>query len=169
MIATNVALVSMPFAPLILPSIGLGLLKASMERVNIPTRVFYFSIRFAELIGERLYTSISQERHPHDLVGEWLFSKSLFGNQTDDDVGRYVETVLRYKAEDRSNFCNYLPPASDDLIERIMDARDNVEPFLEGSLISILDCRPRIVGFTSVFMQQIASLSLAKRIKNELS
>src|SRR2546425_7285781 len=110
-----VVLISMPFAPLVTPSLGLGLLKAAMDRAHIPSKQFYFSIRYATLIGERLYSTISQEIHPHDLAGEWIFSNSLFNHQSDTDVDRYIKAILKGEGYGRTNTCNYLASPSEDV------------------------------------------------------
>jgi ribosomal peptide maturation radical SAM protein 1 len=162
---TDVALINMPFGSLLMPSIGLGLLKAAMSRIGVPAKTFYFSIRYAELIGEPLYRIISDETHTHDLVGEWIFSSSLFESQSELDVEQYIEDILHRRGQGRSNVCNYKAPLSAEAISQIVEARNKAEMFLEECLNLVIECKPKIVGFTSVFLQQLASLSLAKRIK----
>ena len=48
----EIVLVCMPFGDMFSPSIGLSLLKAELAAQGMPARVRYFSIRFAELIGQ---------------------------------------------------------------------------------------------------------------------
>jgi radical SAM superfamily enzyme YgiQ (UPF0313 family) len=160
----DVVFISMPFGPLRLPSIGLGLLKAALTRDGVSANTFYFTFRFAELIGEPLYSRISYKTDTTDLVGEWVFSNSLFNHQTESDVCSYIENILR----DKSRSANHVwpkEPFSDELIADILVARENVEAFLDDCVETVIACQPKIVGFTSVFLQQIASLSLAKRLK----
>ena len=57
---SDVLFVSMPFGPVFTPSIGLSLLQAHLHRAGVASDVRYFSIRFAERLGSRLYTAISQ-------------------------------------------------------------------------------------------------------------
>jgi ribosomal peptide maturation radical SAM protein 1 len=161
---TDVALINMPFGSLLMPSIGLSLLKAAMSGIGVTARTFYFSIRYAELIGERLYRIISDETHTHDLVGEWIFSSSLFESESEIDVA-YIEDILQRRGKSRSNVCNYKAPLSEEAINQIVEARNKVEMFLDECLNRIIESKPRLVGFTTVFLQQLASLSLAKRIK----
>jgi hypothetical protein len=56
----DVVLISMPFGPLLTPSIALGLLKASLAPRGISTKTLYFSLWFAERIGTRLYRTAAQ-------------------------------------------------------------------------------------------------------------
>jgi len=47
----DVVFISMPFGPVMAPSIGLSLLKSGLARRGIASEIRYFSIRFAELVG----------------------------------------------------------------------------------------------------------------------
>ena len=161
---TDVVLISMPFGPLRLPSIGLGLLKSALSRDEVSAQTFYFTFQFAELIGERLYSQISYQTDTTDLVGEWIFSNSLFNHQTEADVRRYIEDILRDKARSENHVWPK-EPFSDERVADILSARAKVETFLDNCVETVLACQPKIVGFTSVFLQQVASLSLAKRLK----
>ena len=143
----------MPFGPVFSPSIGLSLLKAGLAREGMGACLHYFTIRFAETVGQAFYCGIADEGRPalEDLPGEWLFSRALFDTAPADDA-RYVEDLLR----------GYY---SDGLIARILHARTRVDAFLDDCLASILRDEPRIVGFTSIFQQHVASLALARRLK----
>ena len=57
--------------------------------------------------------------------------------------------------------------AREAFIDRLLDVRAQVDSFLDESVEHIASCRPRLVGFTSVFQQQVASLALAKRLKEK--
>lgn len=162
----QVLLVSMPFGPLFQPSIGLGLLKAGLALHNISAKIRYFTLKFAERIGTTFYMEIANGKPmTQDLVGEWLFSHALF-DVDDQAVERYVNDVLRGKtsAHDKQPLSNYDAEA---FIQSILQVRSQIEPFLEECLQVVLQDRPPIVAFTSIFQQQLAALSLAKRIKAE--
>ena len=153
-LALDVALVSMPFGPVFSPSIGLSLLRAGLAEHQISARVHYFTIRFAESIGQAFYSGIAEEGRPalEDLPGEWLFSTAVFGTQSLADDERYIEELLQ----------DYYSAA---LIARLRRAREQVDSFLDGCLDLLLREAPRIVGFTSMFQQHTASLALARRVK----
>lgn len=161
---TDVVFVSMPFGPLRLPSIGLGLLKSALTRDGVSAQTFYFTFQFAERIGERLYSQISYGSDTTDLIGEWVFSNALFRHQTEADVQRYIEDVLRDKARS-ANHVWPKEPFSDEFVAGILKARERAEAFLDECAETVLACQPKVVGFTSVFLQQVASLALAKRLK----
>jgi len=152
-----ITLVTMPFGPVMSPSIALGLLKATLVRHGFECHTQYFTIDFAERLGADDYIALSEGGAPPlgTLAGEWIFSDALFGADHDADV------YLRL-----SRTMSPVPDASwAKTVETVQRARDLVEPFLEHCVEKVLADRPRIVGFTSIFQQQLASLALAKRLK----
>ncbi|MEC4885492.1 MAG: RiPP maturation radical SAM C-methyltransferase [Scytonema sp. PMC 1070.18] len=163
---TSVLLVSMPFGPLLLPSIGLGLLKAGLTSRNISSKILYLTLKFAELIGADVYEQISNGRPAiYDLLGEWLFSSAVF-NSADIDVEGYINDVLRgHSPAHKEAHSDWLKPLSEDLIQNILVIRGQVESFLDECLEEVVSYSPQIVAFTSVFQQHLAALALAKRLK----
>lgn len=143
----EVALVMMPFGPLLHPSLGLSLLRETIP--SRTSRLLYFNIDFARIIGPQLYQWLSLG-HPVDtLSGEWVFASAL-----------HREAAL--PAEDYlSEVLGDVDPA---LVGDVLTARRAVEPFLEACLDELRRLEPKLVGFTSTFQQHIPSLALAKRI-----
>ena len=152
-----VALVNMPFSLIHHPSLGLGLLKAGLRRVGIDAVVHNLNIRFAERIGLDEYSRMAMGQ-PTMLTGEWVFADALWGADADADLA-YQEEILRAptvtERDDRLS-----------TLEALLDAvRPAAEPFLDACLAEIDWGAYRIVGFTSVLQQHVASLALAQRIK----
>lgn len=160
--AADVLLVSMPFGPVFWPSLGLGLLSAGLGRRGIEARVRYFTIAFAEIVGERLYDRIalSSTLTVRELAGEWIFSGTLF-DQSDEDVERYVERILVR----RDGYLTAGAPVPEPMRRALRRARDRAAPFLDRCVQEIAAAPPRILGFTSVFQQHVASIALARRVK----
>jgi len=94
--ASDVVLVSMPFAPLFWPSIGLSLLKAGLARDRVSATVVYFTLAFAERLGAAFYNRIGDGKKPPstDLVGEWIFAAGL-DPARHPEVASYVGEVLK--------------------------------------------------------------------------
>jgi ribosomal peptide maturation radical SAM protein 1 len=166
--ATDVALISMPFGGIASPSIGLSLLKAGLDRIDVSTKIFYFNLSFAELIGQNIYKAIWNETDTPDLVGEWIFSTSLFGPTQTQKIAQYTDEILRRNHGDLKRDDYSLPLISEALIQDILRTLNHVEPFLKQCLEEVIRYQPKVVGFTSVFQQQVSSLSLAKLIKKHL-
>ncbi len=163
----RVLLASMPFGPLLSPSIALGLLSAALTRDGISNRARYFTIDFAKRIGVDRYATVSEGKPAsHLLFGEWLFREALFGTpdaQRDDAYYRLLET---HRCFDSSvDGASRTWRTVEEFIREAEAIRVHVEPFLHEATSEVLRFKPAILGFTSVFQQHVASLALAKRVK----
>lgn len=160
----DVLLLSMPFGPEMAPSLGLSLLKAGLAPLGVPARVLYLTLRFAERLGVGPYTRIATDgtRSIRELAGEHVFRESLFGADPAGDA-RWERDVLLARACWPAKELARPVPAS--FVGAVRRARSLAGPFLERALDEVLAHRPRLVGFTSVFQQHVASLALARRIK----
>jgi ribosomal peptide maturation radical SAM protein 1 len=165
--ATEVVLVCMPFGPAFAPSLALSLLQAELSRHDVTSRVLYPSIRFAEIVGQHFYNGIAVEGRPAqiEMAGEWIFSAALFDRPVRDD-DPYIQDVLVGHANWAHRFA--ARPVSAALIRRITAARRHVPAFLDWCVARIIAERPRVVGFTSVFQQHVASLAAARRLKEAM-
>lgn len=162
----KVLLIDMPFANLLTPSIGLGILKASLTRVGISSTVLNFHLRFAELCGIETYNTIHSETYAEHLVGEWIFSESLFHGDKSTDFEKYSSHVLSCHEPDQPGKPLYAKALFERLSEAIPSAKEKVDGFLAECLEQVLSYEPTVVSFTSMFAQHVASLSLAKLIKS---
>ena len=164
----DLLLVSMPFGPqTIQPSLALSLLKAEVAPLGISSRVLYFTLKFAQRIGLRLYADVAYtEPTIHGFVGDWVFNAALFESLDHDEDG-YVNDILRGHSQDFREARDNLLPVSEKVIAEMLDVRSKTVAFLDECLEEVLRHRPRIVGFTSTFQQHVAALALARRIKQE--
>jgi ribosomal peptide maturation radical SAM protein 1 len=148
-----VLLVSMPFGALERPSLGLGLLAALLARDGVACDTRYLGFTFAEFTGVDDYLWAAGELPYTAFAGDWAFTRSLYGDRPGAD-GAYVDEVLRREwrlgAEE---------------VRRILRVRAYCEPFLDHCLRAVPWDRYDVVGFTSTFEQNIASLALARRVK----
>ena len=143
----RVALVSMPFAAIDYPSLALGLFKSRLQQENIPCDVHYLNMTFAEMIGYSAY-SVLITRPPSYFVGEQLFAESAFGTLAPDD-----ETYWNASGLDAS------------VRQQLASIKSHVEPFLARCMAEVNWDAYDIVGFTSLFEQNLATLALSARIK----
>jgi ribosomal peptide maturation radical SAM protein 1 len=160
---SDILLVSMPFGPMHLPSLGLSLLSSGLQARGIPARVRYFTLDYAQAIGPDLYQGLSAENpYPADLVGEWVFSQAL-GRAADPEV--FIEQVIRGGHPDhRKHFAGVLAEAHHHH-EKAIGLRPGAEAFVDACVEEILAAGPKVVGFSTVFEQTAASLAAAMRIK----
>lgn len=146
----RVLLLTMPFVSVSRPSIGIALLKARAEQEGFECHTAYPNLRFAETIGLDRYLIIDDSLSHALFAGDWLFAQELFHGQI--DTSTYLATV-RANAGVPTNF------------ESLLEARELVAPFLDECIERYSIADYDIIGFTSTFQQTLASLSLARRIK----
>ncbi|HQP88023.1 MAG TPA: RiPP maturation radical SAM C-methyltransferase [Thermoanaerobaculia bacterium] len=162
--AVDVLLVSMPFGPEMAPSLGLSLLKAGLAPLGVSCRVLYLTLSFAERLGVGPYTRIATDgtRSIRELAGEHVFREALFGRDVEADARWERDVLLARACWPSKELARPVPPS---FVGAVRRARSLAGPFLERALDEVLAHRPRLVGFTSVFQQHVASLALARRIR----
>ncbi|HKT35692.1 MAG TPA: RiPP maturation radical SAM C-methyltransferase [Nitrospira sp.] len=150
----QVALVNMPFSFSKYPSIQLGTLSALLKSQNIAVHCHHLNVRFAHKIGVPLYELICEKRA---LFGEWLFSYLLFrDNPKRAEYPRVFKPVFEQIARQSGQPMGYFE-----------EMATNIAPqFLTWALTAIDWGRYKLVGFTSTFDQNVASLTMAKLIKD---
>ncbi len=152
----KVLMVSMPFGPLNMPSIGLSLLQACLKDKGIEAQCLYLTIPFAKAIGIDLYNNITGGKPDSaDMLGEWIFAEILNPGRTDPDA--YLRNVLHAGGKKSSE--------TDALFAKALEAREKAAIFIEHCAREIPWGQYPVIGFTSIFQQNVASLALAKRIK----
>jgi ribosomal peptide maturation radical SAM protein 1 len=149
----KVLLVHMPWGALERPALGLALLEASLRRDGVECSTAYLNMRLADRLGVDCYNFITHDLPHVAFTGDWLFSESLYGVDARRDAG-YVDHILRGDWQ--------VPEA---LIQQILGVRREIEPFLQDALREYDWAAFDLVGFTSTFEQNIASLTLAQRLK----
>jgi ribosomal peptide maturation radical SAM protein 1 len=149
----RVLLLSLPVGPLLRPSLGLGLLAAHCRRLEIECDVRYLTLPFADFVGPDEYGWLTARVPYEAFAGDWLFAEALHGPRPEADAA-YVEEVL-------SGIWHLGPEA----VARIQRLRAAAGPFVDHCFETIDWDRYTLVGFTSMFQQNIASLALAARVK----
>ena len=150
----QVALVNMPFSFSKYPSIQLGTLSALLKSKNIPVDCHHLNVRYAHKIGVPLYEMICEKRA---LFGEWIFSYLLFrDNPKRAEYPRLFKPVFEQLAKESGHLASFF----EDMASR------TAPQFLTWALTAIDWGQYKIVGFTSTFDQNVASLTMAKLIKD---
>ena len=163
----DLLLLHMPFGINFVPSLALSLLNESVKRKGFSSIVKYYSLRFTKLIGETKYLQISTGRPMyHYLFGEWLFSKTLFENLPPD--WKYIKEVLNSDFSRNLKHNPGMEKYTQEIVAWIPEIKYKAEIFINTCLQDVLSINPKIVGFSSSFQQNVASLSLAKRIKENM-
>ncbi|MGW6572476.1 RiPP maturation radical SAM C-methyltransferase [Streptomyces sp. NPDC054945] len=153
----RVHLVTMPWQPLDLPSLQIGLLHSLLTRTRPLDEIheFHGSLRWAQFLLERTDGLLRPADHAEvgsdsifDGLGDWVFSGVLYADP-DWGVAR-----LRAYAQRRG-----IP------VDKAHAMRVHAADFISRSAAEILEEDPDVVGFTSTFMQNVSSLALAAELK----
>lgn len=149
-----VALISMPTLSARFPSFQLALLKPTLERAGIPVQTFSLFMYFGTQVGWRVNETLA-DVYP-SMVGEWIWTKAAFGDFAKDE---------EYYAIYRGNLeaiCARAGCSFDDL-RRL---REHAAPaFIDWCLTSVDWNRFGLIGFSVVFQQTLASVALARALK----
>jgi ribosomal peptide maturation radical SAM protein 1 len=154
-----VAMVCMPFASVWRPSIQLGTLAPIVRAAGHRVSTFHLQLDLAALIGPERYELFADfGREP---VGDWLFTVEAFGSQAPDDAS---EEMLE-------------SPAAGELLRGLGWSRAQLLELRRTQVPRYFDWLDRVVawddydvvGFTSTFQQNTASLALARRIAQRSS
>jgi ribosomal peptide maturation radical SAM protein 1 len=153
----GVALIAMPFILPQFPSLAVGLLRAILAKHAIPCDDYYLNLDFAAQGG--VETTMAILAHDADLTGDFVFSGELEpAGGTEEEYIAQVDKRWGGRSDD-------LP----ELLSIIRSARRNLVPaFLDWALDAYPWERYAMIGFSSTFQQQAASLAFARRLKARL-
>lgn len=149
----RVLLLVMPFLTLRRPHLGAGLLKATLCRAGLECDVRYFNFRLADIIGIETYERIAEQCPTHQMPGEWVFTAALYG-----------EEALP-AASFQAAVAGSLKPYDGEFLRAIDRARNLGAAFIQDCVSRIDLSLYDIIGLTSTFQQNLASLAMAKEIK----
>lgn len=139
----------MPWAGPTRPSIQLSLLKGAAENAGFRVDLHHLYLELARSIGSNLYHALAAR----SLVGEWLFGMVF-------DPGKKNETAYSDFCSKKQGLEAFLPDWAS-----VLHMVDACEQFVRD----VLESRPwgdyELVGFSSMFDQTLASLCLARGIK----
>ena len=153
----RVLLVNMPWSPIDLPSLALGILKRSVdERVpGAGAEVLHANLEFTDWITER--TEFAPEDYQFYSLssyflgcGDWVFSSALY----DDPTWRDEEFATAMKGKLRKS-----------RLHMSRELHRQAPEFVEMMARRIVEYAPDVVGFTSTFQQNTAALAAAKYVK----
>lgn len=150
----RVALVFMPFAIADRPSIQLGLLSEIARKAGFEAECFHLNLELAAKLPD-IYNGLCAFRG--HMTGEWLFSVAAFGSSNLQPDNNYF-----------SDFPTELELAESAGVDqkRLSELRHKILPeFIDECFSTINWSDFDVVGFSSTFQQNTASLALAKKIK----
>ncbi|HVQ24958.1 MAG TPA: RiPP maturation radical SAM C-methyltransferase [Planctomycetota bacterium] len=156
---TKIALITMPAQELERPSLSLTQLKARVREVHgdrAEVSIAYLNHDFARFMAGAggatgAYATLCANQHTG--LPDWLFRSEAWP-ELPDNSDRY--------------FARYYPgraPAALELRTAMLGCRARLGEFLDAAIETHALDRADVVGFTSMFAQNVASFALARRLK----
>lgn len=155
--AGRVLLAAMPFSLPYYPNMALGLLKPAAEAAGFGCDVRYFSLDHVAEIGDLVNAHITDIRYLKAQIGDWVFA--AVANELPDDWA--LSHISESFARDHPAHFHPLR------LMAFLEAREGAAGFIERCYASVDWSQYRVVGFTSSFQQNLASLALARRIRRD--
>jgi ribosomal peptide maturation radical SAM protein 1 len=147
----------MPFAGASLPSIALTQLKSIVRKElgkQASVVIHYLNHDFVEYMGKDLYGFMSDSMDAQNSgIGDWLFRQLAFPDLP-DNASSYFQRFFPYRTPQHTAFK-----------EQILEKRRGFDAFLDTLIAKYRLDHFDIVGFTSMFNQNISSFALAGKLK----
>ncbi len=156
----DIYLVNMPMSAVQRPSIALGTLSALLKQSGLRVKTLYANMWFAEYFGMETYKAIALTL-PQHLVCEWLFSSIAFPNHRVDDDVFFEGIENEYTDIDQQTRIPDWPAFK----KRVLETKAAIPEYMDWVASHILSKEPAIVGCSSIFQQNVASLALLRKIK----
>lgn len=156
----DVVLITMPWDTLYVPSLQLGILQAVLDRHGFSSRIRQLNLTFMEHMVAASAQTRGQPLTTEDYrlastsfsgVGDWIFAIPPFRTPTAEG--------------DEQFFAHLRSRGLGDSIPLFTWMREQAASFIEVCTDDVLADAPKIVGFTTAFTQNVASLVLARRLK----
>jgi ribosomal peptide maturation radical SAM protein 1 len=154
----KISLINMPFADLWFPSIALTQLKHVLEEQfgkDVRVRIHYLNQDIAQYFGVRLYCFVSNSLEANmAALGDWLFSGLAFPGVSDNTESYFQRC---FPGEDAATLSKK---------QAILRKRKGLGTFLDRLIAKYGLADEDLVGFTSMFCQNVGSFAMARRIKD---
>jgi ribosomal peptide maturation radical SAM protein 1 len=153
----RIVLINMPFAALSSPSIALTQLESVLQnqlgsRVAVETQ--YLNQDFARYIGIELYQYVVDALDANNSgIGDWFFRQAAFPELA-DNTDAYFRRYYPHRSEQTQK-----------LKAAILEKRLGMNGFLLELIDKYQIDQAAVVGFTSMFSQNVACFAMAKKLK----
>jgi magnesium-protoporphyrin IX monomethyl ester (oxidative) cyclase len=152
----EIALVNMPLTDLSMPSLALTQLDAVVKKTlggAASSEVHYLNHDFAHYLSLPAYGELISFAHHPSGLGDWFFRAAAFPDAP-DNADEYFQRYYPAHA-----------PRNRMIREFVMERRAGLVAHLEAMIDRYRLDRADLVGFTSMFSQNVACLAMARLIK----
>jgi ribosomal peptide maturation radical SAM protein 1 len=152
----DVLLVVPPFASAAFPNLGAGVIAAACRKHDLSVFTLYANLDYAAAVEAKRYGRMIYSA-PSQMACEAVFSGYAFPDVPDSTTFLFEKYQLR--DEPGTAYWDVVSREDFDI------CRAQAEQFINDTVQSILEMEPRLVGFSSMFQQNFASLAIARRLK----
>ena len=138
----------MPYHQLSHPALGASILKTCLVKQGINTKIKYYGMNFAERIGIIPYENIKNSESTK-LLGEWTFSRAAFYDKDEE-----TKSVISKNPKLEEN-------------TQLQKVAELANQWIIDEAEKILQKPPKIVICSSMFQQNVASLAILRRLKEQ--
>lgn len=152
----KISLIDMPFASAKLPSIALTQLKSVLETElgeRVTVDICYINHDFVRYLGSFYGQIVDSLDHLHTGLGDWLFRPCAFPGIANNADDYFRRCYPRRTAEVQQ------------LKEKALDVQEGLDDFLSIMIDKYQLAQANLVGLTSMFIQNMASFAMARKIK----
>lgn len=152
----KISLIDMPFASAKLPSIALTHLKSVLQSElgdRVAVEICYINHDFVRYLGSFYGQIVDSMEHLHTGLGDWLFRASAFPGIVNNADDYFRRCYPRRTAEVQQ------------LKEKVLDLQEGLDDFLSIMIDKYQLDQANLVGLTSMFIQNMASFAMARKIK----
>jgi ribosomal peptide maturation radical SAM protein 1 len=158
----SVCLVSMPFTPVTMPGLGVSTLKSTLIEAGIRSQIYYGAFDFFRFFTPYHNSDVALFDYnfiasTNDL-GELFFATALCGDSTEP-----LQEALAEILTSPNPICSQA--AMEAVAKRILKYAESAAQFVHFCFGNQDWSQYDIVGFSSTFSQNVASLALARKIK----
>jgi len=153
----DIYLINMPYSSITRPSLALGLIENYIAAYGYQVKSIYGNVEFSALLGLSQYDVIDNSFHEH-LLGEWTFSRAAFSVPNREC---HEESQLT----NDEHFFALFSDITEGVKQQLLSAREQAELYIDQLVAKILANPPKIIGCTSTFQQNCASLALLRKVK----
>ena len=164
--AGSVCLISMPFTPVATPGLGISLLKAALNHRGFESDVYYGALDFFRVVSYDEDPCVALDDYnfiaSNQQLGDILFAPSLW-NSHEYDLNDEVAIVLDRLCQHPNYLFNRDEMTT--LSKRIHKYASRLPEFLDHSLRAKKWNSYKVLGFSSTFSQNLASLAFAQLLR----
>lgn len=142
-----------------IPTLGPSILAPACRRIGVSARVHYANLKFAAHFGFEVCARIAASR---TLVGEAIFLGAAFPERA-ESMQRILELLAQDAEADAKlrQLIRLASPTEDQVAQCVAE----IPEFIARTAARLVEEGPKIIGFSTMVQQTMASIAIAREIK----